>query len=234
MRLKSYINPQTTGSAVAFVGIVLASAAVASAGVKRRRKRVAQQSSTGGQSRDELCLSGVYFPGATLDASVLDDLLISTFDKVPVSQVVVDIAKDRQFGLYNAALDRILKDIPRTSDALDAMTQALLQSGWGAPNCDWSEGLGPYTFGSPFQRVWSGTSVILKMALANLEDKGVIPKILESGSTAKCTWSVIKKPDGFYFQIYGEDFGSTNDAPFATQDEAKSAMFLKLQEKGCA
>lgn len=161
--------------------LLAVTAAVATAGwiardraAKKRRRKARGSKVTGPppKSRDPSCLFKTFVEDQALGPidSIWNDLH-PDLQTPEVAETVIDIEPDQAKVAYEYMLHLIYNKGHTLSDGVsrdDAIRQtvAVIASG-----CDWSEGLGPYTYQSPFQRVWTGVGTLGELAEANLAAK---------------------------------------------------------------
>ncbi len=143
---------------------------------KKRKRKKTTKTPTTQKSRDEACLFKVHGEGGqTIGASerIMSDLHPS-LQTEEVGQTVVDMEPEYAEVAYEYMLHLIgnqnydILSSPSVRDDAIGKTVALIASG-----CDWSEGLSPYTYGSIFQKVWTGAGTLGELAQTNLEAKGI-------------------------------------------------------------
>ena len=138
---------------------------------KRQRRRTTAAPSARVPVRDEACLFKVFAEGQTIGAS--DPIMHDLHPSLQTDQVrgtVIDLQPDVAEVAYdymshmiaNQNLDILGSPISR--DEAIKKTLNLVVGG-----CDWSEGLSPYTYGSAFQKVWTGAGTLGELAQTNLE-----------------------------------------------------------------
>lgn len=147
-------------------------------GVKKRRRRrrpaappapAPAPETPGPKSRDEGCLFKVFDEGATIGdfPRIMNDLHPS-LKTDEVAATVVDIAPHQGDVIYDYMKHLVAEkelDLEQPADRDQAIKRTLAVT---AAACDWSEGLAPYTYDSPFQKVWTGAGTLGELAQESL------------------------------------------------------------------
>lgn len=141
---------------------------------KRKRKKKPAAAPQAAKSRDPGCLFKVHSEGAKVGDSerILNDLHESLqTDEVRNTPIAIDPAQAEVVYDYmiHMVADQNMDLLGSPSVRDEAITRSLKLI---ASGCDWREGLGPYTYGSPFQEVWSGVGTLGELVQTDLEMKG--------------------------------------------------------------
>lgn len=140
---------------------------------RRRRAQVGTPKTATPRSQDASCLFKIHGEGGQKigDSERIVNDLHSTLRTDDVRNAVIDVEPDFAEAAYEYWLHLIGNeglDIGGPSTRDDGIRRVLNLVAGG---CDWSRGLMPYTYDSPFAQVWAGIGTLGDLADANLEAK---------------------------------------------------------------